>query len=741
MKQSYLLDKAFLKELDQLPNKELYAKIILLNWEEMPKYEFSGRITQGSVNIDGASAVRYTCSLTMVTDEGVIESNYWGLENKFKLEVGVKNTINSKYPDICWFKQGLYVITSLNETISTTAHTIALQGKDKTCLINGDVGGNFIAKSTDLGVMEVEDRVEVELTKSKYEKNKYYIKENDGTYHLTDEEFKDKETYYGEEIYITKIPLTIEEILKNMLSAYGKELPHNIIINDIDDYGLELLEYRGNQPLYLIKNTVSDVVENMTFDGTKIYYTDKECTKPVKLNAIEHYDYLITQVDTKKEPVYVNVNGKIEEYTVIKLTYGDTAGYRKTDLTYPGDLIANLGETVVTILDKIKNTFSNFEYFYDVDGRFHFQKKKSNNSVSWNPLKTDEDEGETYSEATMYSSAIVYNFEGNNQFTNISYQPNIANIKNDFSIWGKRTTIDGSELPIHLRYAIQDKPTYYKKYAPNKADIYEEYYTKDYVLADKLSKKESAHEVDWREIIYQMAKDQYKWQYQDKDFLVKLQQQNPQCANGITGYENFYIDIISFWREVYDPEDTTGNFDEKTHLHKNVTQSPELLNFWMDFIDTNTELGKYSISRIGDRTKTENNDSVSAVYIRETPNILIITNDEYNELLENRSSFMQLQGYTFIRIPDSFEQYFSISSQGLSAWDVFNDLLYENTAYNETITLTTFPIYYLEPNNRILVNVGEDKINGEYLLNKITVPLGHSGTGSLTASRAVDRIY
>lgn len=745
MKQNYLLDKAFLKQLDQIPNKEVYAKIILLNWEEMPKYEFSGRITQGSINIDGASAVRRTCSFTMVTEQGVIESNYWGLENKFKLEVGVKNDINSKYPDICWFKQGIYIITSLNETLSTTAHTITLQGKDKICLINGDIGGNFTAKSTDLGVMEVEDRVKVELTKKTYEKNKYYIKESDDSYHLTSEDFNTDQTYYGDEIYATKVSLTIEEILKNMLNAYGKELPHNIIINDIDDYGLELLEYRGNQPLYLIKNTLSDVVENMTFDGAKIYYTDEECTKPIKLNAIKHYDYLITQVETEKDIVYVKVDKDIKSYTVIKLEYGDTAGYRKTDLTYPGDLIANLGESVVTILDKIKNTFSNFEYFYDIDGRFHFQKKKSSNTISWSPLKTDEDKGETYSEATMYSSAIVYNFEGNNQFTNVSYQPNITNIKNDFSIWGKRTSVNGSELPIHLRYAIQDKPTYYKKYAKNKNEVYDEYYTDDYELAEEWNreenKKDYRHKVDWREIIYQMAKDQYKWQHQDKDFLVNLQKQNPQCLNGITGYENFYIDVISFWRDVYDPEGSKTEFDPENHFNYKVTESPELLDFWMDFIDTNTELGKYSISRIGDRTKTENNDSVSAVYIRETPNILIITNDEYNELLEDRSSFMQLQGYTFIRVPDSFEQYFSISSQGLSAWDVFNDLLYENTAYNEQVTLTTFPIYYLEPNNRILVNVGEDKINGEYLLNKITVPLGHSGTGSLTASKAVDRIY
>jgi hypothetical protein len=32
-------------------------------------------------------------------------------------------------------------------------------------------------------------------------------------------------------------------------------LPGNIIINDIEDAGLELLEYRGDTPLFMFKNT------------------------------------------------------------------------------------------------------------------------------------------------------------------------------------------------------------------------------------------------------------------------------------------------------------------------------------------------------------------------------------------------------------------------------------------------------------------------------------------------------
>ena len=57
---------------------------------------------------------------------------------------------------------------------------------------------------------------------------------------------------------------------------------------------------------------------------------------------------------------------------VAKIEYGDTAGYRATDLIYPNDLIGNVGESLTSVLDKIKNMLGEFEYFYDLEGHFTF---------------------------------------------------------------------------------------------------------------------------------------------------------------------------------------------------------------------------------------------------------------------------------------------------------------------------------------------------------------------------------
>jgi hypothetical protein len=42
-----------------------------------------------------------------------------------------------------------------------------------------------------------------------------------------------------------------------------------------------------------------------------------------------------------------------------------------------------------------------------------------------------------------------------------SNKPNMLNIRNDWSIWGTMTGASGIEVPIHLRYAIDVKPTEY----------------------------------------------------------------------------------------------------------------------------------------------------------------------------------------------------------------------------------------------------------------------------------------
>lgn len=806
-------DSEFLKKLDRQKHRTIYARITALTFEEAPIETIEGRITGGSINVDGASAVRRSCSLTMAAQEFDFSNFYWGISTKFKLEVGIANEVDTSYPDTIWFPQGIYVITSINTSRSTNNFTITIQGKDKMCLLNGEVGGS-LESSVDFGTIEEEDR--------------------DGNWSIRS--------------------LPIPEIIRNAVHTYGGEPYHNIIINDLDTYGLELLEYRLDNPMYLYRELDEPIYKNILFDGDKKCFVNGTATTLAKLGN-EALEKLVDPLIGVDKPLAVTIDD--ESYYVAKVEYGQTAGYRATDLTYAGDLIANVGESLTSVLDKIKTMLSNFEYFYDLDGRFVFQKKQSIIETLWSPNGDD-----SYPEKP---DKYAYQFGSMELFTAFNNNPNLLNLRNDYVIWGERQTVSGTMVPVHMRYAIDRKPTSYTTITvdENNPDLlaYNEKYNLQ--VGGQTSETYTTDEYDWREIIYRMATDYYKYNILDDFELLVAEANGDLYPGGRTGYEKYYIDLEGFWRQLYDPtlketkekyeaqrafyeafsnelyviaygvddpngnnnlgglenyiiainqaikdEDpdkitklilecmngsyVTGNFvhvtpidytrfdnvdqdrpeiylemlkasyykaiEEYSNYHskyenykekaedvesayeeefynddglhkywnKAVYEAPETLNFWFDFLDSeDSALGKYDTKHIGFRTKAVNDSGVKSIYFRETPDVIFGKGN--------------LTGYRYIQIPESdVDSIFSISSQGMSAKDKLDEMLYQYSYCSESVTITAIPIYYLDTNARIYVHDDEMKIDGDYIVSKITLPLVYNGTMSITATKVAE---
>ena len=51
-----------------------------------------------------------------------------------------------------------------------------------------------------------------------------------------------------------------------------------------------------------------------------------------------------------------------------------------------------------------------------------------------------------------------YNYQNSELFTQMSITPQITKIKNDYSVWGTRPSVNGSNVPVHYRFAISEKP-------------------------------------------------------------------------------------------------------------------------------------------------------------------------------------------------------------------------------------------------------------------------------------------
>ena len=438
-----MLDIEFLKRLDEDREREVYAKIIALTFDEDPTEEITGKVTQGSINIDGDSAVRRSCSVSLVAKDVNINEFYWGLNTKFKLYIGLKNHIDPQYEDIIWFKQGTFLINSFNTSLSTNNYTISISGRDKMCLLNGDIGGMIKSLSAQFdSIEEVDD--------------------------------------YGN---VTLYKYPIKEIVREAVHQYAGEPYHNIIIDNLDDEGFELMEYRGDVTMYMMINNDTNEVTNIRFDDVyvdesqfiyNIYDTQNEIYTEETISIRDTdkfiYDTRIVDLDFTanniKDFTHVWVQaGDIKYiYTVAAIEYGATCGYRLTDLIYPNDLIVSAGTAITNgVLDKLVQMLGEYEYFYDLDGRFHFQRKRTYVNNSWNNIVNNREE--IYVDSAAYTSAFTYSFTNSNLVSAFNNTPNLSNLKNDFAIWGKKRSSSDVEIPIHLRYAIDKKPGYYKNYA------------------------------------------------------------------------------------------------------------------------------------------------------------------------------------------------------------------------------------------------------------------------------------
>jgi hypothetical protein len=108
-------------------------------------------------------------------------------------------------------------------------------------------------------------------------------------------------------------------------------------------------------------------------------------------------------------PHVVFFRALLARYSATKIEHGDAAGYRTTELTYAGDLISSIGESLTSILDKIKAMLGAFEYFYDLDGRFIFQAKKIYSNNSWNTLVEADDN--VFARDSVEETPFSYSFE------------------------------------------------------------------------------------------------------------------------------------------------------------------------------------------------------------------------------------------------------------------------------------------------------------------------------------------
>lgn len=630
--------------LEKLVNEKIqttYAKIVTYSFDEKPLSSIEGRVSGGSIQANGASAVRRTLSLSMVAKPEI--ANIENLDNEIAINKKVKVYIGRLMEnEIMWFNCGFYVISSASVNQSTSGWTISISGKDKMALLDGTAGGTLPTAVT---------------------------------FH---EIFED----LGDGNYKIDYP-TIYQIIQEAVNHYGEIPLHDIIINDLEKVAKVLIKYIGGKPIYFAENYAS-------------------------------FAYAEDAVHTQK------------------YTYGQDVGYEFTAFTYPGELVLAAGATVVNLLEKICQILGNYEYFFDLDGRFIFQEKKNYlNTVSPIAYLVPQDYIQSY------STEAAYEIKDSDTLVSLTRSPRYEDIKNDFVVWGK----NASGVDIHYRLVIDEKPVLNKckKYmwsvVNDMGDVI------NYLYTDTNTKPAEAKELvaspceEWREEIYRNALERQ----------AQVQSTEPYDA-----------EMLAFWRLLYNPDNKDwvyADYPAYNHWNPSVREDPASLIFWIDFIDTTSEVGKYAVSQIGRRMKVVNNDDIKVLFTKQIPPIVFIPDyQEVADLLEieyanAEDAAEKVREYCaanetnyFFQLSPQVESSFVHSSTGPSAFDEIRNLLYQYLIYNTTISISCLPRYWYEPNNMIYLENRENGIQGNYVITQYSLPLTYNGTMSIIMTQALTRV-
>lgn len=67
-------------------------------------------------------------------------------------------------------------------------------------------------------------------------------------------------------------------------------------------------------------------------------------------------------------------------------------------------------------------------------------------------------------------------------------------------------------------------------------------------------------------------------------------------------------------------------------------------------------------------------------------------------------------------------------------------MLHQYTSYNENISISCLPLYFLEPNTRITISNLDDHINGDYMLLNFNINLDTGSLMNLNATKALEKV-
>lgn len=674
----YLQDSSFLSEIDNLQIGVQFVKITILDWLENPVQEIQGMVNGGSLNLDGKSAMRRSCNMTIqIANEELSNvtnvNNLFSINKKIYLEIGSKNTTNkyTEYP-IIWYPQGLYIINGASLTHSTSGVNLSLQLKDKMCLLNGDCGGRLSAST----------------------------------------QFDEYETIDKNGDFIITKP-TIVQIIREAVNHLGGEQLGKIIISDLDTKVKMAMRWIGNTPLYFINDNGNlSMTTNYTDTAGKAYQT-YEYGDDVGFifTDFTYPNELIENAGSSVVTVLDKIKGILNNYEYFYDVYGnfiwqEIKNYlNTTQATLDLEKIANEDYFVDQTKGKRAYDFSNSKLITSYSNNPQFNKIK-NDYVVWGIRKT----------AIGNTVPIRYHLA-------IDTKPKIGNIYEIFLYEDPMDGLTKAKAPIKFSAAASFPKqgaagVFYYAEDLDKIFIWE---TDAYRALDNTELRK-VKTTDWRTELYLQGVVAEPLGLESNYYYTELSVEWPKLYDICQGVET----------------DENGNTLYIGGFRPEVLRHPSDIDYWLDFIDTTTMVSGLSINNIGRRTLVINSNEINCVFEPDIPDYVLIKKGQKDT--EEKRLECEARNQAWIQVDEAIYDMLAVGGIPNGAFTEIKNLLHEYTSYSESIQIQTIPIYHIEPNIRIGAYDKDSNISGDYMINSISVPLTTGGTMSINASRAMAKM-
>lgn len=735
--ENFIYDLTFLHKVNSYKIKRYWAAIMVLDFEtERPICRFEGKVVSGQLSVAANSPTRRTGSLNVIFDETTKNitdiTNLIAIDKKISLSIGMSNPFYEtekyrQYGDILWYNQGVMIITKASSSVSPTSASVSVNFIDKMGYLNGTCSGTLPANTS----------------------------------------FHDRQIVNGAGEVTVQFPL-ISDIIRECVHHFGGEHYSRILIEDIEDVGRQVVTYEGSTPINFatFENGEKDIIRKA--GGNFIIGQP-----PIK-GFMDHY-----------------VKGEIVGYLETPLTYPGEL------VVNAGSTVTQVLDQIVQTLGNYEYFYDPEGVFhfrkkknYEATGatplNFGFYQDSKGMVVEDNRLQR-------FYFPVFSADAFLNEFNDSSLITQVSFNPNYDKIKNDFIVWGTKDNNSTSPRMCRYHLAIDEKPidtedalchkyivrvsaaddTVLRYYATTssaapvidvdagdpadgKAEFackpLEVYFSPTTQVGGGYPFQNKEYHFNWREELYRMA-------------LISYGNSADVATSPVSGGvkmlgAQYFEELRAEWRLIFDPESTIENVNKGSFqagwedrfgkdaknpwygYRVEVVTDPGQLNYWLDLIDTGATVGQFSVARIGRRSKVQNNSKINQVFESPINDIVFIdtTNEDFDYLgstVKERISYYNSIGQTYSLLSANTRPLFSPRSSYGTCYDDIRAMLYSDLIYNSSVSITALPLFYLDVNKILRLNLPEQGVSGDYVINNISYSFGQTATMTLSLQEAM----